>query len=519
METKCGNRKQRAQTKDVRGIVYKIYCKTTKKYYIGQTLSHKYCKADNQWDASGIKSRWSAHIREMGKNNKTDLYVDMNKYGLDDFVLKEIERYSGRDIFLLAEYEEKYILEYNALIPNGYNKVLSQPFDGVSRRILLDYYNSILDTPIDIEKINQKHAQKIIDNDKARRRAKGKPRIKKPKFVYTTDITSKGLKYDQELRNLLSINNIYKIYSSVIFSKKRKRYIYCLNIKHENGITQYKFSKMFITLKTYIEKTYRLALDLATDLCREKGITNEISEYIIYGEEYKHFECVINDSPEVNQYSKYSIDNIEERSIEDYRYKDNLLQLKDKNIYRIYSLVSNHKKRGMMTYTVIVVNDEKEKSLSFGGKTIDMSTAYNLAIDFVRRLCALKNIPDNIEEFEAKSAAGTFKQFKYIIREKEKEGYEYQDRLDFFKDAEILRFFSRRTRNNKKNFFYYVVTIHFITEKRNIKVYSFGGQAMPEEQAYDKALIYAKNLLNNKEIEDNIKETQEANGKKFTWDK
>ena len=67
------------------------------------------------------------------------LYNAMRLYGIDNFIIEELEQCSPENRF---ERETYYILLYNTLAPNGYNLILSQ--DGPTPEVIkmiLDYWN------------------------------------------------------------------------------------------------------------------------------------------------------------------------------------------------------------------------------------------------------------------------------------------------------------------------------------------------------------------------------------------
>ena len=95
------------------GYIYVITNKLTGKQYIGQTIRT-------------IKERFSQH-KSSARNNTDGTYLHkaMNKYGIDNFNVKEIIsiEYENSKDFLnkLNELEKYYIAKYNTLSPNGYN--------------------------------------------------------------------------------------------------------------------------------------------------------------------------------------------------------------------------------------------------------------------------------------------------------------------------------------------------------------------------------------------------------------
>ena len=95
--------------------IYKIYCKETNKYYIGQSVN--------------VENRLKTHLNEL-KNNKhinQELQSDFNSYGEDSFVFEKIK--DSEEQFL--NMFEKYYMEYYDSLENGYNVV---PMNNLVRR-------------------------------------------------------------------------------------------------------------------------------------------------------------------------------------------------------------------------------------------------------------------------------------------------------------------------------------------------------------------------------------------------
>ncbi|MBP3630221.1 MAG: GIY-YIG nuclease family protein [Clostridia bacterium] len=88
------------------GFIYKITNLINNKVYIGLTTET-------------IEKRWKSHIHCVGKV-KRHLYYAMEKYGVENFIIEEIDR---SDSFkTLGELERKYIKEYNSTNEEcGYN--------------------------------------------------------------------------------------------------------------------------------------------------------------------------------------------------------------------------------------------------------------------------------------------------------------------------------------------------------------------------------------------------------------
>lgn len=91
--------------KKVSGI-YKITNKVTGKSYIGQSKD--------------IYERWKQHKKQAENfENNNELYVDMRKYGLNNFEFKILEKTS---LLYILDYKEIYYIEKYDTYNNGYNK-------------------------------------------------------------------------------------------------------------------------------------------------------------------------------------------------------------------------------------------------------------------------------------------------------------------------------------------------------------------------------------------------------------
>ena len=96
------------------GYIYKITNQINQKVYIGKILET-------------IQSRWSDHRRDYKKSRceTRPLYDAMNKYGIENFTIEEIEKCDDE---ILSEREKFWIEKYNSYIgsinSNGYNATL-----------------------------------------------------------------------------------------------------------------------------------------------------------------------------------------------------------------------------------------------------------------------------------------------------------------------------------------------------------------------------------------------------------
>ena len=88
------------------GYIYKITNLINGKEYIGKT-------------SYSIPQRWKIHLKDYKRETEENrpLYRAMNKYGIDNFVIKEIEECSEK---ILSE-RESYWIDYYNTFHNGYN--------------------------------------------------------------------------------------------------------------------------------------------------------------------------------------------------------------------------------------------------------------------------------------------------------------------------------------------------------------------------------------------------------------
>lgn len=84
--------------------IYKITNKINNKSYIGQSIH--------------IERRWSEHLQGSRYNPHSVLHLAMKKYGEENFIFEILELCDEKDLNVK---EEKYIIQYNTLVPMGYN--------------------------------------------------------------------------------------------------------------------------------------------------------------------------------------------------------------------------------------------------------------------------------------------------------------------------------------------------------------------------------------------------------------
>lgn len=101
------------------GYIYKITNHLNQKAYIGKTIYT-------------VEERWQEHIRDSKRDRCKDrpLYRAMNKYGIENFSIEQIEEVEVKDL----SNREIYWIEHYHTFSNGYNATL-----GGDGKILYDY--------------------------------------------------------------------------------------------------------------------------------------------------------------------------------------------------------------------------------------------------------------------------------------------------------------------------------------------------------------------------------------------
>lgn len=142
---------------DVYGIIYRIYCVSEDKSYIGQTYSHKYCGKYLQ--RHGIIKRIHKHWKEKDNEQTSNrpLYRAFATYPILDFEVYEEEKIYTTNLGRINSIEGEYIQKYNCLYPYGYNIEKIGKLNTMLLRTLSEYYH------FDIEKIENE------DNNRSKR--------------------------------------------------------------------------------------------------------------------------------------------------------------------------------------------------------------------------------------------------------------------------------------------------------------------------------------------------------------
>lgn len=115
------------------GYTYLIINSVNNKMYVGQTRRT-------------TQIRWKQHIQSAARGNeKFYLYNAFNKYGVENFIFKELHEYKASTekelIEILNNEEKKFIVQYNTLSPNGYNMTQGGECDAEARKKPVTQYS------------------------------------------------------------------------------------------------------------------------------------------------------------------------------------------------------------------------------------------------------------------------------------------------------------------------------------------------------------------------------------------
>lgn len=193
-----------------------IYCITNlinNKKYIGKTIY-------------SIDKRWRQHINDSKKNTceLRPLYKAMNKYGIDNFTIKELEQCDDQ---LLSIKEQYWIDKYNTY-QNGYNATL-----GGDGKIYLDY-NKIIQTYQEVQNISKVADIIGCSRDAIRNILHNSNIIIKPSQEIVKEQSSKQIgQYDKQ-------GNLLNIYPSIKAAERamgntQRHIVDCVNGKRQTA--------------------------------------------------------------------------------------------------------------------------------------------------------------------------------------------------------------------------------------------------------------------------------------------
>lgn len=182
---------------DVYATIYRIYCIPENKSYIGQTFSHNYSR--KYIVKTGILNRIKHHYNDknLEVNKNKPLYIALTKYSPAQFIIYEEEKLYDKNIGLINQKEDEYMIKYNSLFPYGYN------IEETGKK-----YSKLL---IDLSNLYNFQIKKYEYIDKTRNRRKKDVCIGKYFGLKKQEL---GLEKTLELLKPLSIENITLINSN-----------------------------------------------------------------------------------------------------------------------------------------------------------------------------------------------------------------------------------------------------------------------------------------------------------------
>ena len=198
---------------NIYGIIYRIYSKTEKKSYIGQTLSHQFSK--DKWYAYGVLKRLQKHFDITNVENKnTKLTEVFKKYPRNDFEIYIEEKLPSNQINKLNDLEADYIKKYNS-IENGYNFIKKSTLISKSKQKLIDYYNLSIEEEKYVDDTRQRRAKDITTGKKF------KSNSERLDFFKDKEVEKVIITYSANaLRLLVQIKNMKDKYRLIMGNKK-----------------------------------------------------------------------------------------------------------------------------------------------------------------------------------------------------------------------------------------------------------------------------------------------------------
>jgi hypothetical protein len=186
--------------------IYKITNTVNNKIYIGQTVSHML--NHGKYRRYGSQKRLDSHFSEAIKFNKDKecryLNNSIRKYGNDKFIVELLDTCdmeSGDDV------EDKYIIKYNSLFPNGYNLKLGKTIYQYTEETRPIKVNN--DKPYQINSIEQNKLERFNEVDLPEDLS-----INLDKYIKVSNAKSKNLL-------ILKINDIEISFGSKKISKDK----------------------------------------------------------------------------------------------------------------------------------------------------------------------------------------------------------------------------------------------------------------------------------------------------------
>jgi hypothetical protein len=314
---------------NIKGYVYIIQNKTTKKVYVGQTLSHTYDEKTKTWTDFGINGRILKHLQRVQQNVDYPLYNDIKKYGFQDFEIVFEHILEKNDIIKIDDLEKETIDKYDSR-KNGYNSSQNTNHLNISKRKIYEFYEHKIERSDEYHERRERRCQLTISQknrysffqDKHILSVKVNP-IKQGGVVYTVRVI-----FDVEYED--------------------KQELYRINFSNKD------IQEAFSRSMSFIKEIYEGDIDvhpffenINTDDCKEKEVYEKARE---------------------------------------------LEEILKKNIEKINGKEFFHKEISKYVYCLSIYFDGGKKRIMFGGKNIDITDAYNRAKDFIKRLNVSKNI-------------------------------------------------------------------------------------------------------------------------------
>ena len=290
------------------GTIYIIYCKTLNKNYIGKTTET-------------LQRRFRRHI--VDKNKSCRMLADaIEKYGENDFTINSLATNINED--MLNFYENKYILEYNTLHPNGLNLQ-----SGGS--------NGFCHNQDTIEKMSLAQKGRVITED-----AKEKISISNKFKMHTEESKEKMKNYEHKRNN---DSDVLKNALDILKIEQLPKYIQF----HKNG------EYIEVRIPNVKRKTFK-----------DKNIS--LDKRIIDAIKYKNDNY--NSELDTSRFNK----------IEDEDLKNLNIVLKELDINRLPKYIYFHKINNLYRITV-KISDKKEKT--FSSKKMPLKTKLENAIKYL----------------------------------------------------------------------------------------------------------------------------------------
>ncbi len=228
----------------IKGQIYKITNKISNKSYIGQCVSHY-----SNGRKHGYLNRFKIHIKSsQNKNDCRALGNAINQYGVENFICELICECKVDEMNTL---EDKYIKEYNTLVPNGYNLMTG----GCNGRL----HSSETKEKMSNTRTGKKHSEET--KKKMSESAKQKKIRIETRLIQSSQRKFRDMKESNKLR-VLEILKTLKIDSLppyVVYRYNEKRdsegFFICKHPKLGKNRT-----KHFISKKLNIEEKYKQAI-------------------------------------------------------------------------------------------------------------------------------------------------------------------------------------------------------------------------------------------------------------------